>query len=56
VDIRDELESIQCFLKDADKGNLQDGIKMWVKQVKEASYHMEDVINEYVLHVAQHRH
>jgi disease resistance protein RPM1 len=28
VDIRDELESIQCFLKDADKRDLQDGIKM----------------------------
>ncbi|XP_059440264.1 disease resistance protein RPM1-like [Corylus avellana] len=56
VDIRDELESIQCFLKDADKGNLQDGIKMWVKQVREAAYHIEDVIDEYVLQVAQHRH
>jgi disease resistance protein RPM1 len=56
VDIRDELESIQCFLKDADKGNLQDGIKMWVKQVREAAYHIEDVIDEYVLHVTQHRH
>jgi disease resistance protein RPM1 len=56
VDIRDELESIQCFLKDADKGNLQDGVKMWVKQVREAAYHIEDVIDEYVLQVAQHRH
>jgi disease resistance protein RPM1 len=56
VDIRDELESIQCFLKDVDKGNLQDGVKMWVKQVREAAYHIEDVIDEYVLHMAQHRH
>ncbi|KAB9546948.1 hypothetical protein FH972_027043 [Carpinus fangiana] len=56
VDIRDELESIQCFLKDADKGDLQDGVKMWVKQVREAAYHIEDVIDEYVLHVAQHHH
>ncbi|XP_059436414.1 disease resistance protein RPM1-like [Corylus avellana] len=56
VDIRDELESIQCFLKDANKGNLQDGVKMWVKQVREAAYHIEDVIDEYVLQVAQHRH
>ncbi|KAE7996563.1 hypothetical protein FH972_001275 [Carpinus fangiana] len=44
VDIRDELESIQCFLKDADKGNLQDGFKMWVKQVREVAYHIEDKI------------
>jgi disease resistance protein RPM1 len=56
VDIRDELESIQCFLKDADKGDLQDGIKTWVKQVREVAYHIEDVIDEYVLHMAQHRH
>ncbi|KAE7996418.1 hypothetical protein FH972_001145 [Carpinus fangiana] len=32
VNIRDELESIQCFLKDADKRDLQDGVKTWVKQ------------------------
>ncbi|XP_059435378.1 disease resistance protein RPM1-like [Corylus avellana] len=56
VDIKDELESIQCFLKDADKGDLQDGIKIWVKQVRDAAYHIEDVIDEYVLHVAQRRH
>ncbi|XP_059436279.1 disease resistance protein RPM1-like [Corylus avellana] len=53
VDIKDELESIQGFLKDVDKGDLQDGVKMWVKQVREAAYHIEDVIDEYVLHVAQ---
>jgi disease resistance protein RPM1 len=54
VDIRDELESIQCFLKDTDKGgDLQDGVKIWVKQVREVAYHIEDVIDEYVLHVAQ---
>jgi disease resistance protein RPM1 len=57
VDIRDELESIQCFLKDTDKGGeLQDGVKTWVKQVREVAYHIEDVIDEYVLHVAQRLH
>ncbi|KAE7996420.1 hypothetical protein FH972_001147 [Carpinus fangiana] len=56
VDIRDELESIQCFLKDVDKGDLQDGIKTWVKQVREVAYHIEDVMDEYVLHMAQHCH
>jgi disease resistance protein RPM1 len=56
VDIRDELESIQCLLKDANKGSLQDGIKMWVKQVREVAYHIEDIIDEYVLHMAQHCH
>ena len=56
VDIRDELESIQCFLKDADKGDLQDGVKTWMKQVREVAYHIEDVIDEYILQVAQYRH
>jgi disease resistance protein RPM1 len=56
VDIKDELESIQCFLKHVDKGDLQDGVKIWVKQVREVAYHIEDVIDEYVLHVAQRRH
>jgi disease resistance protein RPM1 len=55
VDIRDELESIQCFLNDTNKGgHLQDGVKTWVKQVREVAYHIEDVIDEYILHVAQH--
>ena len=60
VSIRDELESIKCFLKDAEarteKGDLHDGVKIWVKQVREAAYHIEDVIDEYILHIAQHRH
>jgi disease resistance protein RPM1 len=57
VDIRDELESIQCFLKDIDKRrDLQDGVKTWVKQVREVAYHIEDVIDEYVLRVAQRLH
>ncbi|XP_062162216.1 putative disease resistance protein At1g50180 [Alnus glutinosa] len=56
VNIRDELESIQCFLKDADQRDLQVGVKMWVKQVREVAYHIEDVIDEYVLEGAQCRH
>jgi disease resistance protein RPM1 len=56
VDIRDELESIQCFLKDVDTSDPQDGFKTWVKQVREVAYHIEDVIDEYILHVAHRRH
>jgi disease resistance protein RPM1 len=57
VDVRDELESIQSFLKDTDKGgDLQGGVKTWVKQVREVAYHIEDVIDEYVLHTAQRLH
>jgi len=60
-DTRDELESIQTFLKDADRraaadeANTNDGIRTWVKQVREASFRIEDVVYEYlrVIHVVQ---
>ncbi|KAH1248163.1 Disease resistance protein RPM1 [Glycine max] len=59
--IRDELESIQAFLKDADRraadeANTKAGIRTWVKQVREASFRIEDVIDEYlrVIHGVQH--
>jgi disease resistance protein RPM1 len=56
VNIREELESIQCFLKDADQRDLQVGVKTWVKQVREVAYHIENVIDEYVLQRAQCHH
>ena len=49
VDIKDELESIQSFLKDAGEG-----IKTWVKQVREVAFHVEVTINQYLLQVALH--
>ncbi|XP_061360733.1 disease resistance protein RPM1-like [Gastrolobium bilobum] len=61
TDIKDELESIQAFLKDADRRASRDGrdnnegIKTWVKQLREASFHIEDVIDEYIMYVAQRR-
>ncbi|XP_075664859.1 disease resistance protein RPM1-like [Castanea sativa] len=58
VDIKDELESIQSFLKDADAraemGDTSNVVKTWVKQVREKAYHIEDVIDEYILHLAKH--
>lgn len=57
ADIRDELESIRSFLKDADaKAALITegyGIKTWVKQVREAAFHIEDVVDTYLLQWAQ---
>ncbi|KAB1221492.1 putative disease resistance RPP13-like protein 3 [Morella rubra] len=57
--IKDELESIECFLKDAEgrvgKGDVRYGVKAWVKQVREVAYRIEDVVDEYILHVAQRR-
>ncbi|XP_057451340.1 disease resistance protein RPM1-like [Lotus japonicus] len=57
TDIKDELESIQAFLKDADRrastdeAGASEGIKTWVKQVREVSFCIEDVIDEYIMYV-----
>jgi len=58
VDIKDELESIQAFLKDADKraaaeGNGSEGVKVWAKQVREIAFRIEDIIDDYMIHVGQ---
>ncbi|CAL5414922.1 unnamed protein product [Camellia sinensis] len=51
VSIKAELERIHSFLEDAEsraeKGDK--GVKTWVKQVREVSYRIEDVINEHIL-------
>ncbi|KAM1471371.1 hypothetical protein FF1_041782 [Malus domestica] len=58
--IKDELESIRSFLKDADAKAAEDGettndsVKTWVNQVREAAFYIEDVIDEYLLHVTRH--
>ncbi|KAJ1405887.1 Virus X resistance protein-like, coiled-coil domain [Sesbania bispinosa] len=54
TDIKDELESIQAFLKDADRRasdeeSASEGMKTWVKQLREASFHIEDVIDEHTM-------
>ncbi|MCH95337.1 NBS-containing resistance-like protein, partial [Trifolium medium] len=52
--IKHELESIQAFLKDADtKAAADEGVKTWVKQLREISFHIEDVIDEYVKYLAK---
>ncbi|GAU16457.1 hypothetical protein TSUD_118060 [Trifolium subterraneum] len=60
-DIKVELESIQACLKDADTragddgggGGANEGVKAWVKQLREASFRIEDVIDEYVMYLGQ---
>ncbi|CAL5347955.1 unnamed protein product [Camellia sinensis] len=51
VNIKAELERIHSFLEDAEsraeKGDK--GVKTWVKQVREVSYWIEDVIDEHIL-------
>ncbi|XP_015872748.4 disease resistance protein RPM1-like [Ziziphus jujuba] len=59
--IKLELEALQCFLKYADmKAETErsdceagDGVKAWVKQLREVAFQIEDVIDEYTLQLAQ---
>ncbi|XP_059632319.1 disease resistance protein RPM1-like [Cornus florida] len=55
--IKDELEYILCFLKDADvraeTAKISDGLQLWVKDIRKVSYKIEDVIDEYILHLAK---
>ena len=55
-----EMDMIKSFLKDADiraeKDHMDNVAKTWVKQVREEAYHIEDVIDEYILHFAKQAH
>ncbi|KAL6986394.1 hypothetical protein U1Q18_019759 [Sarracenia purpurea var. burkii] len=48
---------IKPFLRKADeramRGELDDGQKAWIKQVREVSYQIEDLIDEYILQLAR---
>lgn len=45
--LTDEQETIQCFLKEAGENvEMRDGVKTWVKQVREEAYRIEDVMDE----------
>ncbi|GFZ02945.1 hypothetical protein Acr_15g0015530 [Actinidia rufa] len=52
-----ELQVIKPFLRTADeradRGELDEGVKTWVKQVRQVSHQIEDVIDEYMLHLAK---
>ncbi|KAM1368447.1 hypothetical protein PS1_001776 [Malus domestica] len=59
--IKDELESIQSFLKEADakaaaadREAANDSVKAWVNQIREAAFYIEDVIDEYLLRILRH--
>jgi disease resistance protein RPM1 len=58
--IKDELEIIQSFLKDADAraeiGGMSNVEKAWVKQVREEAFHIEDLVDEYILHLSKGSH
>ncbi|CAK7323858.1 unnamed protein product [Dovyalis caffra] len=58
-EIKDDLEAIRAFLKDADskaeKEGVSNSVQVWVKQAREVAYQIEDVVDEYILHMARHR-
>ncbi|GMY32588.1 disease resistance protein RPM1-like [Fagus crenata] len=58
--IKDELEIIQSFLKDADAraeiGGISNVEKTWVKQVREEAFYIEDLVDEYILHLSKGSH
>ncbi|GMP78504.1 hypothetical protein CsSME_00034420 [Camellia sinensis var. sinensis] len=51
VSIKAELERIHSFLKDAkSRAEIGDeGVKTWVKQVRQVAYRIQDVIDEHIL-------
>ncbi|KAL7188054.1 hypothetical protein ACSBR1_037991 [Camellia fascicularis] len=54
-DIRDEFERMSAFLRVADaKEECNPELKVWVKQVRDAAYDTEDVVDKFKLHLAHH--
>ncbi|KAG5560904.1 hypothetical protein RHGRI_004061 [Rhododendron griersonianum] len=55
--IKAELESIMSFLKDADASAKLENEreKTWVGQVRAVAYQIEDVMDEYILHLAENK-
>ncbi|KAK1273518.1 Disease resistance protein RPM1 [Acorus gramineus] len=60
--IQRELQSMTAFLKDADRRKDDDndnnndgdhGVKAWVSQVRDAAHEAQDVIEEYMFHLAR---
>lgn len=56
IEIKDEIESIQAFFMDVDKraastegDNISEGVKNLGKQVREATFHIEDIIYDYMI-------
>ncbi|XP_030516344.1 disease resistance protein RPM1-like [Rhodamnia argentea] len=52
--IRDELESIRAFLRVADGMEERDPeLKVWVKQVRDVAFDIEDALDEYAISLAR---
>ncbi|KAK1584058.1 hypothetical protein Q3G72_029506 [Acer saccharum] len=56
--LRDELQRMQCFLKDADARQDEDqGVRNWVTEIRTAAYDAEDIVDIFILKMeSQRRH
>uniref|UniRef100_A0A5B7AYT8 Disease resistance protein RPM1-like n=1 Tax=Davidia involucrata TaxID=16924 RepID=A0A5B7AYT8_DAVIN len=49
-ELRDDLESMKSFLQDAEaRSQSNQGVKTWVKQVRDVAYGTDDVLEEFLL-------
>ncbi|CAA7400549.1 unnamed protein product [Spirodela intermedia] len=54
--LKEELKTMECFLKDADtKSKRDERVKNWVRQVREIAYQAEEVVESYVLDTERRR-
>ncbi|CAA7400489.1 unnamed protein product [Spirodela intermedia] len=54
--VKEELKTMECFLKDADtKSKGDERVKNWVRDVREISYQAEEVVESYVLDTERRR-
>lgn len=52
-DIRDELECMTEFIREADAGEDNDDTKAWMRQLREIAYDIEDHLEDYTFHFGQ---
>ncbi|XP_027081087.1 disease resistance protein RPM1-like [Coffea arabica] len=55
--IRDELEQMRAFLREteAKEEDAQPTLQQWIKQVRDAAYDTEDILDDFVARFARHR-
>lgn len=50
-----ELQLMRCFLKDADTRHEDERVRLWIDEIKEAAYDLEDLIGTLALKVGSRR-